>query len=452
MANQYFNCAVEGWRSGQTLYGRMHYWRTGSYYYQDTSFPDPTMNLGGTVFTDTDFGNRVRSGIYVGDVYTTTFSRTVAGSGDRTVTFTAGSGGRSDFAGSWSTVVNFPVQYTAPSTPTLSATIPASDPTGSVQITWGTSSFGNPSSGTVYLYGGTSASPTTQLLTKTTTGNSVFTHNEPLTPNTKYYYRARACNSQLCSSYTSDVSATTYPAAPSISVSALSYNSALLSISSPSQGSAETMEAFYTLDGGTAISTGTITSGGTNTASLTLTPGTAHTITAYIRTNAGTSSTASTSITTHLPFYGSVNGQSKEINKFYGSVNGVTKTIEHLYGAAPTNVLTSVTGTIEPGYAGNVTAFDGETFYNTIAQDPYLEEEIIHSGKTIVAVDYGIFNGIWDSLAYFSDNSQVIVGGTDLPIDDPADLGFTVSYVQDGYDMVNLTGTYDVQYFSKKIF
>ena len=147
-----------------------------------------------------------------------------------------------------------------------------------------------------------------------------------------------------------------------------------------------------------------------------------------------------------------MNGQSKEINKLYGSVNGVTKTIEHLYGAAPTNVLTSVTGTIEPGYAGNVTAFNGETFYNTIAQDPDLEEEIIHSGKTIVAIDYGIFNGVWDSWVYFSDYTNMVIAGTNYPIDNPADLGLTVSYVQDGYDMIDLTGTYDTQYFSKKIF
>lgn len=409
------------------------------------------MNLGGTVYTDTDFGNRVRNGLYVGDVYSTTFSRTVAGSGDRTVTWSAGSGLRSDFAGTWSTVVNFPVQYTAPDVPTVSAAVLSSNPTAAIEVTWGTSSFGNPSSGTVYLYGGTSASPSTQFLTKTTTGNSIFVHNEPLIPNTRYYYRARACNSQLCSSYSDDATAVTRALPPTITINSVTQDSVTFTLTNPPQGSARTLTPRFRIDSGSweTLSANQLPA----TITKTFSPGEVHTISAEFRLSIITvSDTSTVSFTAALPFYGSVNGETKAIKKLYGSVNGVTKTIEHLYGATPTNVLTSVTGTIEPGYAGNVTAFNGETFYNTIAQDPDLEEEIIHSGKTITSIDYGIFNGVWDSWAYFSDNTHITIGGTDYPIDDPADLGLTVSYVQDGYDMISLTGTYDTQYFSKKIF
>ena len=121
MANANFTCVLDAWREGTTLYGRMHYYRSGSYFYKDLTFPNPTMNLGGTTYTDTAFGDRVRSGIYVGDVYTTTFSRTVSGTGTRTVTFTAGSGQRSDFAGTWNVDVGgFPGTYTAPNQPTVS--------------------------------------------------------------------------------------------------------------------------------------------------------------------------------------------------------------------------------------------------------------------------------------------------------------------------------------------
>lgn len=207
MANQYFSCAVDAWRDGRTLYGRMHYWRTDglTYTYTDTSFPTPTLNLGGTVFYDDDFANRVHNGINIGDVYSTTFSRTVAGGGDRTVTWSAGSGLRSDFQGSWSATVWFPEPYSPPSTPSISVSATSST---SVVVTYGTSSFGNPSSGTVYLYGGTSSTPTTQIASKTSTGNSTYNHTG-LTANTQYYYRARAYNGNQWSGYSGTASVTT---------------------------------------------------------------------------------------------------------------------------------------------------------------------------------------------------------------------------------------------------
>lgn len=348
--------------------------------------------------------------------------------------------------------ITFDQGYTAPNTPTVSAIIPAADPTGSVQITWGTSSFGNPSSGTVYLYGGKSASPTSQLLTKTTTGNSVFTHNEPLTPNTKYYYRARACNSQLCSGYSSDATAITNPIPPILTIDSVSYNSASFTISAPSQGSARALTAIYMIDNDPASSTSVVSLPAT--ISLPFNPGTTHTISVYFSTPASINSTVSSAtFTTNAPFYGSVNGESKAVSKLYGSVNGEATLVEHLYGPEPINVLVAVSGVVTPGGAGNVTAFDGDIFFNTIAQDPDLEEAIIHSGKTITSIDYFIEDGwFWDSIVYFSDESAIAVGGTNYPINDPADLGFTISYVQDGGDVVSLTGTYETQYFSKLIF
>lgn len=237
MANQYFSCAVDAWRDGRTLYGRMHYWRTDglTYTYTDTSFPTPTLNLGGTVFSDDDFANRVHNGINVGDVYSTTFSRTVAGGGDRTVTWSAGSGLRSDFAGSWSSTVWFPEPYSPPNTPSISASATSST---SVAVTYGTSSFGNPSSGTVYLYGGTSNDPTTQIASKTSTGNSTYNHTG-LTANTRYYYRARAYNGNQWSSYSGVASVNTPGIGPSdLSVVLDSYttNSATFTVTISSYG------------------------------------------------------------------------------------------------------------------------------------------------------------------------------------------------------------------------
>ena len=209
MANQYFSCVLDIWVDGATIHARMHYWRSGTYYYQDTSFPNPTMSIAGQNFEDSGFGNWVRSGINVGDVYTTEFTKTVSSNGTYGVSFSAGSGYRADFEGTWSGTATVSSIVVAPNTPTLSGTNQSSYVN---KVTWGTSSFGNPSSGTVYLYGGTSNNPTTQIATKTSTGNSTFTHSG-LKPNTTYYYRARAYNGRAWSNYSSVITVKTKPAA-----------------------------------------------------------------------------------------------------------------------------------------------------------------------------------------------------------------------------------------------
>lgn len=339
MANVNFTCVLDAWREGTTLYGRMHYYRSGSYYYEDSAFPNPTMNLGGTTYTDTAFGDRVRSGIYVGDVYTTTFSRTVSGTGTRTVTFSAGSGQRSDFAGTWSVDVGgFPGTYTAPNQPTVSI---VSSTSNSVTVSYGTTSFGNPSSGTVYLYGGTSNSPTTQIASKTTTGNSNYQHTG-LVGNTKYYYRARAKNSQLWSSYSNGYfSVTTAGPVTNVNAEVLSATSIKIDYITAAGGGNYRQEIQYSLDNGVTWTTGNTVPVSTTAA----TPGsfnitglqsnTTYQIQIRVKTNAGSSTSVSTTATT-LPsavMYGSVNGETKLIKKLYGSVNGETKLIKKLYGS-----------------------------------------------------------------------------------------------------------------------
>lgn len=337
MANQYFTCVLDAWRDGTTLYGRMHYYRTsGTYYYQDTSFPNPTMNLGGTTYEDSTLGNLVRGGVYVGDIYGGTFSRTVAGTGTRTVTYTAGSGQRSDFQGTWSVDVGgFPGAYTAPNTPTLSTSV-ASDT--QINITYGTTSFGNPSSGTVYLYGGTAASPTAQIASKTTTGNSTYNYTG-LTNNTKYYFRSRAKNSQLWSNYSSDKTAVTLPAAlGAMTASATGDTTIKVDYTTAAGGTEYTKNIQYSLDNstwttGATVSAGTATTGSFNITGLT--PETTYTVYVRVNTTAGNSSASTANVTTPISYklYGSVNGKTKRIRKLYCSVNGKTKLVNKLYGS-----------------------------------------------------------------------------------------------------------------------
>ena len=109
----------------------------------------------------------------------------------------------------WQTSDGFGGQFTItfpapPATPAISAAATSSD---TIEITYGTTSFGSPSTGTVYLYGGTNSTPTTQIDTTTSTGDKTFTFTG-LLPSTEYYFKATANNSAM-SSTSSVVSATT---------------------------------------------------------------------------------------------------------------------------------------------------------------------------------------------------------------------------------------------------
>lgn len=222
--------------------------------------------------------------------------------------------------------------YKVPNNPTTSATNASAT---SNTVTYGTTGFNTPNSGTVYLYGGTAASPTTQLTTKTTTGNSNYTHSS-LTGNTKYYYRSRAKNTGGWSSYSSDATAITRPAAPTLAVALAGgqkQKKVTLTITSPSQGSAATMTAYYTVNGGSATSAGTVGSGSSVTANITTLPQTTYTIVAYLSNSSGSSSTVTKTITTGLPLYCSVSGGRKTVKKLYCSVNGQAKLVQHLYGS-----------------------------------------------------------------------------------------------------------------------
>lgn len=143
-----------------------------------------------------------------------------------------------------------PAVNIAPTVPTISAACSASDASS---VTFGTTNLGVPT-GTVYLYGDTASDPITQLTSKTTTGNTTFSHTD-LFANTTYYYKATATNSSGSRS-SSVVNITTYPGeVSSVFVSEISQNSAKVEVSCADSGSALTTTLQMSNDGETWVDT-----------------------------------------------------------------------------------------------------------------------------------------------------------------------------------------------------
>lgn len=116
MANAQFTCTLHAWAEGNSIKAYFTYQHIQglSYYYSDTALPTPTMTIAGTGYSDTSFANAVHNGVNVGTVNTTTFTKSGLANGTYTVTWSCGSGYRSDFSGTWSTQVT--VSATAPPT------------------------------------------------------------------------------------------------------------------------------------------------------------------------------------------------------------------------------------------------------------------------------------------------------------------------------------------------
>lgn len=329
--------------------------------------------------------------------------------------------------------IDIPAQQVAPNTPTVSV---VTNSYKALNITWGTSSFGSPNTGTVYLYYGTSASPTTQATSKATTGNSLLTM-DILAANTKYYYRSRAKNTaDLWSSYSSDVTGVTKAKAATVTLNAYTATSATIDYSVDADGGEYTKTLEYSLDGSTWTIAATISSSAATTGSFTvsgLSPNTAYTIQTRMTTTAGSQAGDSISVTTQLvaKMYGSVNGQAKQIQKMYGPIEVAT------LGSPSVSDPDSVID-------GGVVDYDKLMFTITTYELPgsgYTWEDFIGNpfdleigGDGIATLDIG---------AMFS-NTLDLTGNYGLT---PADLGFTSTMITTGTgtssEIASITGTVD---------
>lgn len=268
----------------------------------------------------------------------------------------------------------------APKKPEKPTSTIASTTTNSITVSYGTSSFNNPSTGTVYLYGGTATAPTTQLTSKTTTGTSNYTHSN-LTNNTKYYYRARANNGQW-SDYSTENYGYTKPAALSAkSATVASTTSIKISYTTAAGGTALTKNIQYSLDNtnwttGATVSAGTATSG--NFTISNLTPGTAYTVYLRVNTSAGSTASGSVTATTYkvpdTPTVSVTNASATSNTVTYGtaSFNTPASGTVYLYGgtsSTPTTQLASKTTTGNSNYTHSGLAANTIYYYRAKASN-----------------------------------------------------------------------------------
>lgn len=232
--------------------------------------------------------------------------------------------------GSVSGTAELPAIISPPDTPTVS---PVASSASLINITWGTTSLGNPA-GTVSLYEGMTNNPTTLMYSKSTTGTSVFGRDQR-TANTEYFYKAVASNSEGTVSSTVE-SAITYPAGITNISTTTTATTATHQVTCAPSGNALTTTLQKSHNNNNWVDVATDVQGTTVTVTETgLTPDHLYTIYFRVVTSAGASASLSKAYSTKKVsnFYGSVNDEAVRIAKMYGSVGGDAKRITKIYGS-----------------------------------------------------------------------------------------------------------------------
>lgn len=318
-----------------SAYVTYEYIGSGSgYTYIDTAFPAPTMSLGsGTTYSDTSFANDVHNGVFLGSKNTTTFSRTAATAGQKTITWVAGAGIRNDFEVSLDTTITI---ASGPTGPFISSVIPG---TNSFTMTGGVESIGTGGTqisvelvvlNSAYIQAGLPQRYegfSTLSATKTVSNSSPASGGGiTISPNSQYYIGVYANNGAADLRYDGGTAVTLAEAA-TVSAGTVTETTADINYSTSADGGFYNKTIEYSIDGGMTWSTGaTVSTGSASSGSFTITglsAGTTYSVQTRTTTTAGSSvgSTLSITTVTNVVLYGSVNGNTKKINKLYGPVS-----------------------------------------------------------------------------------------------------------------------------------
>lgn len=294
------------------------------------------------------------------------FSFTDSSAGSRTYTayFAVYNNAESGSVGNWDSVtftVSYPAASAPPSGHNISNVVRGID---NFTLTGGITSWGIPNTAGYVRFGvaqsaittGGVAQYTERITTKTGTvtvsENSTKTNNPTfsINPNTMYHIGIYATNNDS-GSYGQDWTYTTLPPTTALSNSTVTETTADFLYSVPNQGGKYNMDLKYQLDSGSPVTVTTLTGSGAKSGSFTvsnLSPGTTHTLTASLTTNAGeTTSNTVTFSTLAQPnkLYGSVNNLSKEIIKLYGAVEKLDS-LSTTYSQSGTGYIDSVNTTL----------------------------------------------------------------------------------------------------------
>lgn len=288
--------------------------------------------------------------------------------------------------------------------------------------------------------------------------NASSTGSNPLTirPNTRYWYGGWATNTQANSSTVSGQFVTKAKAAI-ITPSQIGTDFATFLYSTEADGGYYNKTIQYSIDGGTTWTTIATVSGGSAASGAftvsNLTAGTRYNLQTRVTTTSGTTNgtvvpfVAKTGLVT--AFYGSANNQSVKTIDLYGSVNGESKGIAKLYGPTESPVAVGVSGSIRLGGAGNVSDFDGNTFWS------YMQN---YSGINWLGVDYvkaTLTSGKYYSLDlyYVDGTSRSLLGhGSATDLADYGIVAINTTSGSVGDNCIDLTPITEVAYKTKLVY
>lgn len=312
---------------------------------------------------------------------------------------------------------------TAPSKPTLSITPNAYN----LGVKYGVTSFGDPNSGTLSLYQLPISSQDRPLETQTAVGEYTYRVNmgSAAWANTRSSYRVKADNGSL-STWSDEVTAVTLPPDFSISgnrivasnVTSTSFDVEWYAVA---LGTEYQVDLYASLDDGQNWTL--VAQDISNATSYThtfsnLTPGDTYRVLTQARDSAGRTNDA---VSWRRPVVTTIAPDPAQHSLIYGPLEG--------------EVTIGVTGTIRSGGAGNVTAFDGDTFWNKV-------KDTVPSGivSYLRVISPAGSDGTWYLYLAYSDGTPTQTIARGIEREELPDYGITATLQEsDISDYIDLT-------------
>jgi len=297
----------------------------------------------------------------------------------------------------------------APDTPTITNVIPSNH---SVTFDYGTTSFGIPSTGNVWLscLSQYAVSSVFTITSKTTTGMSTETITKysdgflkkDIVGNTIYFLGATADNGSATAA-TSPIQFVTLPNETAVSIVSISDTSILIRFTAPANGGARKQYFEYSIDGGKTWETYAQSSStkevGWNEEISNLTSNTEYTILTRTRTTAGVTPGATLTVTTSTPS----NPVISEFEASNGSVSSTAGKFDYsleAFSGYPVPATKTITATDSNGTI---------VYTNVETKSGYFDEHIWISDNVVYNEQYSLTCRVENSTGY---DEETIIGST----------------------------------------